>query len=264
MEPNVDSAPKCSDIYNFQLGGFKQTKAFCNVYINLRIARGADGERALLLFAEGVILLGEICLNGICLLKSGVYHGYLGVALLEVFFNDGIVGAAEDKMFHLFAGENVIHLSAYLGVDIVLVKIAAVNQRCEQRAALTYNFDRGVVLMNELIVVLGAYGELGSDKTNALYSRFCYVIGSGRNDTDYLIVKMRGKVIHKGGNGVAGDGGDLNSVIAEEFEHILAQFGNLLGGFVAVGAVCTVAKIDYILAGENSLQLSDYRKSAYA
>ena len=45
----------------------------------------------------------------------------------------------------------------------------------------------------------------------------------------------------------------LDTVVAEELEHVAAQLEDLVRGLVAVGAVGTVAKIDDIFAGENAL-----------
>ena len=79
------------------------------------------------------------------------------------------------------------------------------------------------------------------------------VFGSFFHDADDLVVEAGAQAVGHGGDGVAGDGSALDTVVAEELEHVAAQLEDLVRGLVAVRAVGTVAKIDDIFAGENAL-----------
>ena len=75
---------------------------------------------------------------------------------MEVLFHDGIVRAAEDQVFDLFARENVVDLRTDLGVNVVLVEVAAVNECREQGRALADDLALGITLMDELGVLAEA------------------------------------------------------------------------------------------------------------
>ena len=107
--------------------------------------------------------------------------------------------------------------------------------------------------MDELGVLAGGNSELRRDEADALEMLAQDVFGSFLHDADDLVVEAGAQAVGQGGDGVAGDGGALDTVVAEELEHVAAQLEDLLRGLVAVGAVGAVAKVDDILAGENAL-----------
>ena len=94
-------------MHDLQLACLKELQTLADVDIHLRVTARADDELALLLRVERV-LLGEIRLDGVCLLKRGIDELHIRVALAEVFLHDGIVRAAENEIFDLFARENVV------------------------------------------------------------------------------------------------------------------------------------------------------------
>ena len=154
------------DVDDLQLARLEETEALADVDIYLRVAARADDEFALFLRVERV-LLGEVCLDGVCLLERGVDEVHFGIALVEVLFHDGIVRAAEDQVFDLFARENVVDLRTNLGVNVVLVEVAAVNECREQGRALADDLALGITLMDELGVLAGGNSELRRDEADA-------------------------------------------------------------------------------------------------
>ena len=158
------------DVDDLQLARLEETEALADVDIYLRVAARADDEFALFLRVERV-LLGEVCLDGVCLLERGVDEVHFGIALVEVLFHDGIVRAAEDQVFDLFARENVVDLRTDLGVNVVLVEVAAVNECREQGRALADDLALGITLMDELGVLAGGNSELRRDEADALAGR---------------------------------------------------------------------------------------------
>lgn len=117
---------------DLQLARLKEAETLADVDVHLRVAAGTDGEGALLLRVQG-ILLGEVRLDGIRLLERGVDEVQLRIALVEVFLHDGVVRAAENQVADLLAGENVVDLRGDLKIDVVLVEVAAVHERSEPR-----------------------------------------------------------------------------------------------------------------------------------
>ena len=155
---------------DLQLARLEETEALADVDIYLRVAARADDEFTLFLRVERV-LLGEVCLDGVCLLERGVDEVHFGIALVEVLFHDGIVRAAEDQVFDLFARENVVDLRTDLGVNVVLVEVAAVNKCREQGRALADDLALGITLMDELGVLAGGNSELRRDEADARAGR---------------------------------------------------------------------------------------------
>ena len=82
---------------------------------------------------------------------------------MEVFLHDGVMRAAKDQVFDLFAGKDVVDLRADLGVDVVLVEIAAVDECRKQGRALADDLALGRILVDELGVFAGGNGEPYSD-----------------------------------------------------------------------------------------------------
>jgi hypothetical protein len=151
------------DVDDLQITRLEETEALADVDIYLRVAARADDEFTLFLRVERV-LLGEVCLDGVCLLERGVDEVHFGIALVEVLFHDGIVRAAEDQVFDLFARENVVDLRTDFGVNVVLVEVAAVNECREQGRALADDLALGITLMDELGVLAGGNSELRRDE----------------------------------------------------------------------------------------------------
>ena len=87
---------------DLQLARLKEAETLADVDVHLRVAAGTDGEGALLLRVQG-ILLGKVRLDGIRLLERGVDEVQLRIALVEVFLHDGVVRAAEDQVVDLLA-----------------------------------------------------------------------------------------------------------------------------------------------------------------
>jgi len=183
---------------------------------------------------------------------------------VEVFLHDGVMRAAKDQVFDLFAGKDVVDLRADLGVDVVLVEIAAVDECRKQGRALADDLALGRILVDELGVFAGGNGELRRDQADARELFPHDVFGGFLHDADDLIVKAGTKAVGEGGDGVAGDGGAFDTVVAEELEHIAAELKDLLRGFVAVRAVGAVAKVNDILTGKNALKLAHDGQSADA
>src|SRR5574344_73973 len=109
-----------SDMNDLQLARLKEAETLADVDVHLRVAAGTDGEGALLLRVQG-ILLGEVCLDGIRLLERGVDEVQLRIALVEVFLHDGVVRAAENQVVDLLAGENVVDLRGDLKIDVAVL-----------------------------------------------------------------------------------------------------------------------------------------------
>ena len=251
------------DVNDLQLGRLKQTQTLADVDVHLRVAAGADRERALLLGVEG-ILLGEVRLDSVCLLKRGVDELHLGVALAEVVLHDGIVRAAEDEVFDLLAGEDVVHLRGDLEVDVVLIEVAAVHEGGEQGRTLADDLAIGIAVVDQLGVLAGGDRELGGDQADSVEFLADDVLGGLFHDADDAVVEAGTEPVRHRGDGVAGDGGALDAVIAEELKHVLAQLKDLVGSLVAVGAVGAVAEVDDILTGQDALQLAHDGQSADA
>ena len=206
---------------DLQLARLEETEALADVDIYLRVAARADDEFALFLRVERV-LLGEVCLDGVCLLERGVDEVHFGIALVEVLFHDGIVRAAEDQVFDLFARENVVDLRTDLGVNVVLVEVAAVNECREQGRALADDLALGITLMDELGVLAGGNSELRRDEADALEMLAQDVFGSFFHDADDLVVEAGAQAVGHGGDGVAGDGSAFDAVVTKKAEHIAA------------------------------------------
>ena len=130
--------------------------------------------------------------------------------------------AAENEIFDLFARENVVDLRADLGVDVVLVKVAAVDERREQGRALADDLAVGRIFVDELGILAGGDGELGRDQADALEVLTHNVLCRFLHDADDLIVKAGTQTVGEGGDGVAGDGGAFDAVVTKKAEHIAA------------------------------------------
>ena len=248
---------------DLQLTCFKEPETLADVDIHLRVAAGADGERTLLLGIEGV-LPGEISLDGVCLLKRGIDQVHPGIALAEVLLHDGIVRAAENKVFDLLAGEDIVDLRSDLKIDVVLVEIAAVNERRQQGRAFADDVAVRIALVDQLGIFAGGDREFGSDQTDGPELLADDILRGFFDDADDLIIEAGTKPVSHGGDGVAGDRRALHAVAAKEPEHVAAQLKNLIRGFVAVRAVGAVAEIDNVFPGKNALQLLDDRQTTNA
>ena len=248
---------------DLQLRCLKESQTLADVDVHLRIAAGADRERALLLGVESV-LLGEVRLDGVRLLERGIDELHLGIALTEVVLHDGIVRAAEDEVFDFFAGEDVVDLRGDLEIDVVLVKVAAVHEGGEQGRALADDMAVGIAVVNELSVLARRDCKFGGDQADRIELFADDVLGGLFHDADDAVVEAGAEPVCHRGDGVAGDGGALDAVTAEKLQHMFAQFEDLVGRLVAVGAVGAVAEVDDILTGQDALQLAHDRQSADA
>ena len=135
----------------------------------------------------------------------------------------------------------------------MLVKVTAVDERREQGGALADDSAFGRALVDELGILAGGDGELRRDQADARKVLAHDVFRRFFHDADDLIIKAGAQAVGEGGNGIAGDGGTLDAVLAEEAKHIAAQIEDLVGSFVAVRAVGTVTEINNVFTGQDAL-----------